>query len=86
MESVRGRIIGKNGKAIKTLSDLTKCYLELKDNELGIIGNEEHIELAIESTIQLIGGSKHANVYKGLEKNQPEMIYDLGLKEVTSKK
>src|SRR3989344_5598397 len=34
---VRSRIIGKEGKTFKTISDLTKCHFELKDNLLGII-------------------------------------------------
>jgi len=44
LRSVRARIIGKNGKTLKTLSDLTKCHFELKDNQVGIIGSPEEIE------------------------------------------
>ncbi len=81
LERVRGRIIGKGGKALKTLSDLTKCDLEIKNNRVGIIGHPECIENAIEGVIEIIQGSKHSNVYKGLEKHQPKPIYDLGLKD-----
>jgi ribosomal RNA assembly protein len=80
LERIRGRIIGKNGKALKTLSDLTNCNLELKNNEIGIIGEPENLKRTIEALIEIIQGSKHSNVYKGLEKNQPKPIYDLGLK------
>jgi len=80
MERIRARIIGKGGKAIKTLSDLTKCSLELKDNQVGIIGDPEHIKNAEEAIVLLIKGSKHSNVYAHLEKHQIKPIVDLGLK------
>jgi ribosomal RNA assembly protein len=79
--SIRARIIGKGGKAIKTLADLTDCFIELNENKIGIIGNPENIERATEALIQLIQGAKHGNVYKGLEKNQLQPIHDLGLRE-----
>ncbi len=79
--SIRARIIGKDGKTLKTLSNLTKCNIELKDNRLGIIGSAEHIRTAQEGIMTLIRGSKQANVYSFLEKHQPQPIVDLGLKE-----
>ena len=39
------------------------------------------MKTAIDSIIQIIQGSKHANVYKGLEKRKDEPIVDWGLKE-----
>ena len=81
LESVRGRIIGRSGRALATLAQLTKCYIELKNNQVGVIGDTEHIEGAIEAIVTIIEGAKHSNVYKGLEKHQPKMIYDLGLRE-----
>lgn len=80
LERVRARIIGTKGKTLKTLCGLTHCYFELKDNEIGIVGLPEHIENAQEALISIIKGSKQANVYKHLEKNQPKPESDLGLK------
>ena len=81
LQRVRARIIGKKGKTLKTLSELTKCYFELKDNEVGIIGDPEFIYNAQEAVKSLIKGSKQANVYKYLEKHQPEPVLDFGLKK-----
>ena len=78
---IRARIIGKQGKALKTISNLTKCYFELKDNSIGIIGDPEYMKNAQEAIISLIKGSKHSNVYSYLEKHHVEPIIDLGLKE-----
>ena len=81
LNRVRARIIGTQGKTLKTLCNLTNCHFELKDNEVGIIGNPEYIENAQEAIIHIIKGSKQANVYKFLESHQPEPIVDLGLKK-----
>lgn len=81
---IRGRIIGTRGKTLKTLSDLTECYLELKDNEIGIIGNGEHIKKAQDAIISIVKGSKQSNVYNFLEKRKIQPVEDLGLKEKAS--
>ncbi len=81
LEIIRARIIGKKGKTLQTLHQLTKCDLELKDNHVGIIGDPEHIENAQEAVISIIKGSKQSNVYSHLEKHQVKPVVDLGLKE-----
>ena len=81
LEVIRARIIGTQGKTLKTFGILTKCYLELNGNRLGVIGEPEYIRTAQESVFSLIRGSKQANVYAYLEKHQPEPIIELGLKE-----
>ncbi|HPD81552.1 MAG TPA: KH domain-containing protein [Candidatus Pacearchaeota archaeon] len=81
LERVRGRIIGKNGKTLKTLSNLSNCSFEIKNNQIGIIGDPDCIKNAEEACKLLLKGSKHANVYSYLEKHHPEPIFDLGLKE-----
>ena len=81
LSKVRARIIGKDGKVLKTLCDLTNCFFELKGNQLGIIGPAEEIKNAQNSCISIISGSKHSNVYKFLEKHKPIEIEDLGLRE-----
>src|SRR3972149_5028031 len=81
LEVVRARIIGTKGKTLRTLNELTKCYFELKDNQIGIIGEPEYIKNAQEGMMSLIRGAKWANVYAFLEKHQVKPIIDLGLKE-----
>jgi ribosomal RNA assembly protein len=85
LEKVRGRIIGKSGGTLRTLSELTKCFFEIRDNRVGIIGDVEHIRYAQDAVIFLLQGSKQANVYNFLEKHQPAPVIDLGLKEPKKK-
>jgi len=63
LNRIRARIIGKGGKTLKILNQLTNCHFELKDNEVGIIGTPEEIENGQESIISIIRGAKQANVY-----------------------
>ncbi|MBU2615787.1 MAG: hypothetical protein KKC19_01660 [Nanoarchaeota archaeon] len=81
LERIRARIIGRNGKTLKTLSDLTGCYFEIKENQVGIIGDAEFIKNAQDALISIIKGSKQSNVYSNLEKQRVQPIEDLGLKE-----
>lgn len=81
LENVRSRIIGKQGKTLKTLEQLTKCFLEVRENKIGIIGDAEQIENAQRAIISLIKGSKQSNVYSYLEKHQTQPVHDLGLRE-----
>jgi len=80
LKSIRARIIGKSGRTLKTLNELTKCYFELEGNNIGIIGDSEYMKNAEEAVIAIIKGAKQSNVYSFLEKHQPERIIDLGLK------
>ena len=81
LKRVRARIIGKRGKTLKTLTQITNCHFELKDNYIGIIGPPEHLENGQNAIISIIKGSKQTNVYSFLEKHQVKPVFDLGLKE-----
>ena len=85
-ETIRARIIGKNGKTLKTLNTLTECFFELKDNDVGIIGSPELIKNGQDAIILLVQGSKQANVYNFLEKHQVKPVFDLGLKPIKKSK
>ena len=68
LERVRGRIIGKKGRTLSTLSKLTNCDISLEDNEIGLIGDAEIMDDEIQSVTSLIQGSKQGNVYTRLER------------------
>ncbi len=77
LERIKARIIGKRGKTLKTLHNLTKCDISLKGNIIGIIGDEEEIEDATNSFKSLIQGSRHGKVYSRLEsQRKKKRLYD----------
>lgn len=81
LESVRARVIGTKGKTLNTIGELTGCFVELKNNEVGIIGPVESIKNAQDAIIAIIQGAKQSYAYKMLEKNRPVPVEDLGLRE-----
>jgi KH domain-containing protein len=80
-ETIRARIIGRGGKTLKTLTELTECNFEINGNYVGVIGSSELIKNAQEAIILIVRGSKQANVYSFLEKHHLKPILDLGLKK-----
>lgn len=65
---IKARIIGTKGKTLATLNQLTDCFFEINDNQVGIIGLPEDIKNAQESIISLIRGAKQGNVYSFVKK------------------
>ncbi len=86
LNTVRSRIIGKEGKALEVLTQLTQSFIQVKNNQVGIIGDPEYMKTTQEAIIGIIRGAKHSNVYSYLEKHRPEPFVDLGLKESFKKK
>ena len=70
IKTIRGRVIGREGKAKKVLQDLTDCSIVIHDNTIGIIGKTENVDLAVRAIKSLIRGSPHSTVYTFLERNQ----------------
>ncbi|MBS3081047.1 hypothetical protein J4221_06230 [Candidatus Pacearchaeota archaeon] len=72
LEIVRGRIIGREGSTLKTLKHLTHCDFAMKVNTVGIIGDAEEIEDAVQAIKSLIQGSRQGRVYGRLERMRKE--------------
>ena len=84
LEDIRSRVIGRNGKAKRTIEELTGAVLHINENSVGIIVDAEHVEQTIQAIISLVQGSKHSNVFAYLEKQNAKLRHldteDLGLK------
>ncbi len=70
LERLKGRIIGQDGKARRTLQELTKTDICVYGKTVGIIGYAENIMATRRAIESLIEGSRHGNVYKTLEKRR----------------
>lgn len=85
LKDVRARVIGRKGKTIKTIENLSDCKMAVKDNKVGLIVNQEFLDITIQALESLIQGSKHGNIYSYLEKQcskrHRDSFGDLGLKE-----
>lgn len=83
LKDVRSRVIGRNGKAKKTIEYLTGSIIVIKDNTVGLIVDDTHLDTTTQAISSLIQGSKHSNIFAYLEKQNKKRINeeDLGIKE-----
>jgi len=70
LQTVIGRIIGKQGKSKKVLQSLSHCQIAISEHNVGLIGRAENVEVASEAIEKLIRGAPHSNVFKFLERSQ----------------
>ena len=81
LSQVRARVIGKKGRTLKVLSELSDCHIILRDNNVYIIGPAEKIKQALNGLRKLIRGSKQSSTYSYLERQRKNLFPDdLGLK------
>ena len=74
LKRVKGRLIGTEGKARRTIESLTDCYISIYGKTVSIIGNVENVSLARRAVEGLLRGAKHGNIYKWLEKRRKETM------------
>jgi len=83
LKEVRARIIGTNGRTLKTIKNLSNSEIILneEENEIGIIALAESMDETLLALQNLIRGTKQSNVYYFLEKqNRTKKDHELGLK------
>ena len=90
IKDVRARVIGTNGKALKTLENLTGAAIVLSDNKIGVIVDSGHLDAIVQAIESLVRGAKHGNVFAYLEKQNVKTGVrinedDLGLTEKAKK-
>ncbi len=64
---LKSRVIGTDGKARKTVEELTNTHTTIYGKTISIIGAYEDIGLARRAFESLLSGSRHATVYRWLE-------------------
>jgi len=75
MQRLKGRVIGKGGKAREEIERLTDCYISVYGKTIGIIGETVQVALAREAIAMLLSGSMHKTVFQFLEKKKREIMF-----------
>ncbi len=70
---IRGRLIGRDGKSRQTIERLTDTAICIYGKTVAIVGRVENVQIAHKALIQLIGGSRHATVFRWLERKRAEL-------------
>lgn len=68
IDRVKGRVIGEKGRSRKVIEDLTEAYISVYGKTIAVIGAYDDVSMAKDAIIRLIEGSRHASVYRFLEK------------------
>ncbi len=69
-DRLKGRIIGKEGKARRLLEELTETYISVYGKTISIIGEVQNVVVAKRAIESLLAGSRHATVYQWLERQR----------------
>ncbi len=73
---VRARVIGKEGRTIELIGELSDSYITLNKNQVSVIGPADKIEITIHALKALIRGSKQSSVYSYLERQKRKQFDD----------
>jgi ribosomal RNA assembly protein len=79
LQRMRGRVIGKEGRARKMIENLTETMISVQGDTVAIIGDPMELELARSGIDMLLRGSEHSAVFHYLESKRR----DLKMKELT---
>ncbi|HDD04952.1 MAG TPA: RNA-processing protein [Candidatus Aenigmarchaeota archaeon] len=72
LKRLRGRVIGRNGKAKEKIEELTDTNICVSGKTVSIIGRYDDAMIAREAVERLLGGAMHATVFRFLEKKRRE--------------
>ena len=72
---VKGRVIGTEGKARRTMEEITNSHISVYGKTISIIGESEYVPIARRAIESLLGGSPHSIVYAWLEKQRKNMRF-----------
>lgn len=72
LERLRGRVIGENGRARRSVEELTETNISVYGKTVAIIGEIEMAAIARAAVDMLLSGAPHGAVYRMLENKRRE--------------
>ena len=73
LKRLKGRIIGKQGKTRRIIEETTETQISIYGHTIGIIGDNEQIEIAKQAIRMLLRGSLHNSVYNFLQRKRRDL-------------
>lgn len=73
VQRLKGRLIGEEGKARKTIEELTNTHITVYGKTVAIVGEYDGLTMARKAIESLLTGAPHSHVYKFLEKRRKEL-------------
>ena len=73
IKRIKSRIIGSEGKTKRTIENLTVSKLSIYGHTVSIIADFESMDIAKKAIDMLLSGSKHASVYRYIEREMKKL-------------
>ena len=73
---LRGRVIGREGLAKKKIEEMTNTDIVVYGKTVGVIGEENNVQMALEAIQKLLSGAKHSKVYYKIERERKRRLYE----------
>jgi ribosomal RNA assembly protein len=73
---IKGRVIGKDGRARETIQELTETSISVYGKTVAIIGFCDNVAICKRAVESLLTGSPHSSIFKWLEKHRKQQKYD----------
>ena len=73
---LRGRVIGREGLARKKIEEMTNTNIIVYGKTIGIIGEQNNVQTALEAIKKLLEGAKHSKVYYRIERERKRRLYE----------
>ncbi len=70
---LKGRVIGQGGKTRRNIEELTDTYVAIMGNTVGVIGEVENQEVAVNAIVRLLRGAEHSTVNRYLNTQRRHM-------------
>ncbi len=74
MMRIKGRVIGREGKARKMIEQATETHISVYGKTIGIVGEVQNVAIARQALEMLLEGAPHGNVFKWLEHKKRDLI------------
>ncbi len=76
MQRLKGRTIGKNGKARSIIEELTETNISVYGKTIAIIGFCDNVAVSKKALESLLTGSPHSSVFNWLEKHRKQKKFN----------
>jgi ribosomal RNA assembly protein len=70
---LKGRVIGKGGKTRRNIEELTNTYVTVMGNTVGVIGEVENQQVAVNAIVRLLRGAEHSTINRYLNAQRRQM-------------
>ncbi|MFH1424982.1 MAG: KH domain-containing protein [archaeon] len=71
---IKGRVIGREGKSKKKISEITDTEMVVYSKTVAIIGKMEYVEIAARAVDMLASGSMHGSAFKMVEEEMAKAV------------